>query len=1008
MKNLFWKVLTFFLIPLAFVYGQEKVITGTVSDSEGIALPGVNIVVQGTTNGTQTDFDGNFSITASEGEVLVFTYLGLQTVELTIDDQNIMNVQMQEDAEALQEVVVVGYGNQEERKIIQNVGIVKQEAIENLQVVSADQMLQGQSAGTQIVNASGVLGSAAVIRVRGVSSINAGSQPLIVIDGVPITDVDNDSDNTLQRGGNTGINPLSFVNPNDIESFTVLKDAGATSIYGARGANGVILITTKKGRRGERTTVTLDMNTQYTNLTDAPDMLTADEFRQFKSEVASIQQGTTVLPEDLGLGAIGSGGEDYVDQVSRTGVSQNYNFSARGGTEKTAFFVGLDFQDAEGFIIGNDLQRVGARVNIDTNANEWLRVGMNLGVTNQRLNRIGIENSTFAPFTSAFLQNPTVPAFDDEGNFVRSTSFIPNILAVAALDTNELKTFRVIGNAFTEVSLWDNRLKWRSEFGVDKLNSEEVLRSVEFNTPGGLNQTLYNAQERWLTNQTLSYVDTFSEKHNLTVLLGLNYEETLRSFLNVTGNGFLSDDLRNLGSVLTLQVNNGERFPNRLFGLFSRVSYDYDGKYIFEGSVRRDGSSRFGVNNRFGYFWSTAAGWVISEESFIKDIDFIDFLTLRASLGTVGNDRLATFPSLATFNAGPIGDYNGESGIIPGQAANPDIKWEESRTLDLGLKSTFLRGRINFNASYFRRNTTDLLLNQRVPPQTGFVNISRNIGELQNTGWEFEVNTIPIQTNNFEWRFGFNLTTIDNEIIRLNDDAETDAQGRRIIDSGAQRAIEGEPLNNFFLIRYKGVNSETGDAEWLDINGNTTTRPGSADRVVTGSPLPDFSGGITTSFRYKNFDLSVLANYSYGNDILIDGLRFLDGNDAIGGTSNIRRQNLNIWRQPGDNAFLPSPNSITFNPFNQRSDLQQLDGSYLRLKNVTLGYNVPARMLERMGLFQGLRFYATATNLFTIKDDELQGIDPEVTDDIDPRFQGESFLTPPQAQSFLIGARLTF
>ncbi|MEX0273974.1 MAG: SusC/RagA family TonB-linked outer membrane protein [Flavobacteriaceae bacterium] len=994
-----------FLFSISMAFAQQRTISGTVTDQDGVPLPGVNILIKGTTTGTQSDFDGNYAINADTDQILVFSYLGQRTAERTVGSSDTVNVQMEEDASQLEEVVVIGYGNQEERKIIQNVGIVKEEAIENLQVVSADQLLQGQSAGTQIVNASGVLGSAAVIRVRGVNSINSGSQPLIVIDGVPITDTEG---NTLNRGGNTDINPLSYVNPNDIASLTVLKDAGATSIYGSRGANGVILITTKKGRRNSKTALTLDVSTQMSQSTDVPDILTADEFRQFKAEVASLQQGTTVTPESLGLGAIGDPGTDWLGGVQRTGVSQNYNLGLRGGSEKTSFFFGLDFQDTEGFIIGNDQQRAGARINIDTDVTDWLKAGMNLGITNNRLNRVGVENNINAPFTTAFLQSPVVRAYDDEGNFVQSGSFIPNIFARVALNTDELKTFRVIGNAFTEVTLFD-KLKWRSEFGTDKLDVEETIRNAEFNTPGGSAQVVSVREDRWLTNQTLNYADTFADDHQLTVLLGLNYEETLRTRLNVSSTGFLTDDLRNLGSGSTPTVLNGDRFPSRLYGLFSRVSYDYKGKYLLEGSIRRDGSSRFGANNRFGYFWSGAAGWILSEEDFMKDWGFFNYLSLRASLGTVGNDRLGTFPSLGLFNAGPIADYNGESGVIPNQPANPDLKWEESETLDLGLKSTFLNGRITFNVSYFKKTTTDLLLNQVLTPQSGFASISRNIGERENYGWEFELRTINVRSDNFRWETNFNLATIDNKVLKLNEDAATDDQGRRIIDGPIQRAIEGESLNNFYLIRYVGVNPETGDAEWLDKDGNITLNPGSADRVVTGSPLPDFSGGITNTFQYKDFDLSVLMNYSYGNDIVLDGLRFADGNDAIGGIVNIRKQNLNYWKQPGDRAFLPSPTSSTFNLFNQRSDLQQLDGSYLRLKNVTLGYNLPEKALDRLGgVITGLRFYATATNLFTIKGDELDGIDPEVTDDIDPLFQGESFFTAPQAKSYSFGARITF
>jgi len=1003
-KKFTWMLTLFFVLFISFSYAQEKTVSGVVTDQNSLPLPGVSIIVVGTTNGTQTDFDGNYSISVGEGQALRFSYLGQKTEERIVGTSNVMNVQMDEDAEALEEVVVVGYGNQQEKKIVQNIALIKEEAIEDLQVVSADQLLQGQSAGTQIVNSSGVLGSAAVIRVRGVNSINSGSQPLIVIDGVPITD---NAGNTLNQGGNTGINPLSYVNPNDIASLTVLKDAGATSIYGSRGANGVILITTKKGRKNSPAVVTLDVNTQFSEATDNPEILTADEFRQFKSEVATLQNGSNVSPEDLNLGAIGSGGTDWLSGVQRTGVSQNYNLSVRGGGEKTSYFFSTDFRDTEGFIIGNDLQRSAIRLNIETQAKDWLKAGVNLGVTYQRLNRVGVENNINAPFTSAFLQNPTVRAFDDEGNFAQSGSFIPNIFARVALNEDELKTYRTIGNAFVEITPIKN-VVWRSEIGIDVLSTAERLRNAEFNTPGGSARVRSAQDDRWLTNQTLSYNNVFGEDHTFSALFGLNYEASLRTVNDVSVTGFLTDDLRNLGTGSTPNINAGFRNPSNLYGLFSRLTYDYKGKYLIEGSVRRDGSSRFGANNRFGYFWSAAGGWVLSEESFLKDVDWINYLSLRASIGTVGNDRLGTFPSLGLFQAGPVGDFGGQSGVVPNQPENPDIKWEESETFDIGFKSTLFNGRLNLNVSYFKKSTTDLLLNQVLPPQTGFTSISRNIGALENTGWEFDLSTVNFRSDNFEWRTSINLTSIDNVVTQLNPDAATDDQGRRIIDGGIQRAIEGESLNNFFLIRYAGINSQTGDAEWLDVDGNITNTPGSADRVVTGSPLPDFSGGITNTFKYKNFDLSVLANYSVGNDIVIDGLRFFDGNDALGGIVNIRTQNLNFWRQAGDNAFLPSPTSSTFNAFNQRSTQQQLDGSYLRIKNMTLGYNISQKVLDRIGLFSGIRFYATATNLLTIKGEDLKGIDPEVSDDIDPRFQGESFFTAPQAKTYSLGARIKF
>jgi len=409
-------ILLFFFISITSVLAQEKTISGTVTDDTG-SLPGVSIIIKGTTTGTETDFDGKYTINVNVGDILQFSFVGMITQDKTVGISDVIDVVMVGD-NILDEVVVVGYGQQTEKKIIQNVAVIKESAIENLQVVSPDQLLQGQSSGTQVVNASGVLGSAAVIRVRGVNSINAGSQPLIVIDGVPLTD----TDNTLQRGGNTGINPLSYVNANDIASLTVLKDAGATSIYGSRGANGVILITTKKGKRNSKTTVTLDVNTQFSESTDVPDILTADQFRTFKAEVASIQQGTTVTPESLGLGSIGTPGTDWLGGVQRTGISQNYNVGVRGGGENTSFYFGTDYQDTEGFIIGNNLEKVSARINIDNQATEWLKVGMNLSVTNTILNRVGIENNIDAPFTTAFLQSPIVPAFDADGNIKENIS----------------------------------------------------------------------------------------------------------------------------------------------------------------------------------------------------------------------------------------------------------------------------------------------------------------------------------------------------------------------------------------------------------------------------------------------------------------------------------------------------------------------------------------------------------------------------------------------------------
>ena len=925
MRTKFNGILTLFLaLVVQISFAQDRTITGTVSDESG-PLPGVSVLKKGTSTGTETDFDGNYSIKAKTGDVLIFSFVGMKNIEKIVANSNQVNVLMEND-NLLDEIVVVGYGEQTEKKIIQNVSIVKEKDIEDLQVTSADQLLQGQASGVQLVNSSGVLGAASVIRVRGISTISAGSQPLIVIDGMPITDTDNTSDN----GGNTGANPLSYIDPNDIGTFTVLKDAAATSIYGSRGANGVILITTKKGRKNTDAKITVDVSTQITEATDTPNILSADQWRTFRTDVHNIQEGTNLNPEDLGHGALGDPGTDWLNGVQKIGYTQRYSLSARGGSEKNSYFFGLNYQDAEGFIIGNDQERIGARVNLDMDAKSWLKLGVNMGVTHTTLNRIAVENSINAPFTTGFLQNPTKLAYDNEGNFLQSGTFIPNIFARVDLNENVLKTFRIIGNTFAEVKLFPN-LKYRSEFGIDVLRLEEFGRQAEFNAPGtdgkpgGSAQQLLVNEDRWLTNQTLNYSTVFANDHNLNITAGLTYEETLRTRSNISGTEFISDDIRNLGAANQENVSfvrgEGDRDANRLYGLFSRLSYDYKGKYLVEGSFRRDGSSRFGRNNRFGNFWSVSGGWVISQEEFMNN-SFFNYLSLRGSYGIVGNDRIGYLPALGLFSGGSEGNYNSQSGIIPSQPENPDLKWEESATFDIGIKSRFLNNKISLNANYFIKKTNDLLLSVPLPPQTGYNTVTANVGAMENSGFEFDLSSTNISTDNFEWKTSLNISFIDNKITELFDQAATDNEGRKILDNGNQRAIVGESLNNFFLIRYSGINPETGDAEWLDIDGNKTTTPNSNDRVVVGNPLPDFSGGITNTFRYNNFDLSFLMNYSYGNKIMINGLRFIDGFNAIGGIGNVREQNLNFWRNPGDDAFLPSPSSSTAASYAQTSTLQ--------------------------------------------------------------------------------------
>lgn len=990
MRTKFNGILTLFLALIVQIsFAQEKTISGTVSDESG-PLPGVTILKKGTTQGTETDFDGNYSIQAKTGDVLVFSFVGMKTVERTVSTSNLINVILEGD-NLLEEVVVVGYGEQSERKIIQSVSTIKQEAIEDIEAKSPQDLLQGQSSGVQIVGASGVLGSASVIRVRGINSLTGGANPLIVIDGVPI----DDQNQTTSNGGNTGLNPLSYINTEDIATFSVLKDAAATSIYGTRGSNGVILITTKRGRLNQAAKITLGLSTSINEATFIDPMMNLSQFGQFTADNYNAQNGTNFTPADFGLDGEGF---DWVDAVNRTGVSTNVDLGVSGGGDKSTYYFGLNHSNTQGFIIGNDLEKIGARINITSEVNDWAKAGMNLSVSTSNNNRVSTENSTFAPFTSAYLQTPDVLPYDSEGNYV-NTGFIANVLAIEDIDRHNVASTKIIGNAYLQANIFDG-LTAKLDYGVDRTQLEENQRSFELNTPGGYAYNRVAFINRNLLTGTLSYEKVFGD-HSFKALVGTSYEETKTSTTTVEGTGFLSDKLLNVTSASTFTTTDAARTQNRLYGqIFTRLNYDYLGKYLIEGSFRRDGSTKFGVNKRFGNFWAVAGGWIISQENFMQD-GFFDFLSLRASYGTTGNDRVGgNFPSLGLFGTN---NYNGISGLTPSQATNKDLQWEETKTFDVGFKSSFLNNRISFNVNYYRKETSNLLINQPLPTTSGFTSVAANAGDIENKGFEFDLTTRNIETEDFSWTTKINLSTVDNKVLSLPG-ANLDNEGRGFISgSSVQRAIEGESANSFYMIRYVGVNPQTGEAEWLDKDGNITNNPTPDDRKIVGDAQPDFYGGITNTFKYKNFDLNIFMNYSYGNDIYLSEQRFTDANIGF----NMSTRLLNYWKQPGDNAYYPRLDGSTASIFRTTSTNFLKDGSYLRLKNVTLGYTIPKSTLDRIKFIQGVRIYATGTNLLTLKSSDLDR-DPEVTDSTNPLTLGESFFVAPQAKSYLLGARITF
>lgn len=988
-------LLSFILVTtlLQQAVAQGKTVTGTVTDAaSGQGLPGVTVLVKGTQVGTATGANGNYTINVPEGRnTLTFSFIGYNTVERQIGNASTVNVSLSVDDKQLEEVVVVGYGTQSERTSTQSVATVNAESFKNTPQVSPQQLLQGQAAGVQMTNSSGVLGAASQVRIRGAASITAGGDPLYVIDGVPLN---NDDSYSFTQGADAGLNPLLNINPNDIESMSVLKDAAAVAIYGSRGANGVVLINTKSGSKNKKTTVSLDYFTGLSEPTKLLKYMSADEYREFRTAYATAR--------NLTVPTFGDDSYNWVDGVTQTGKVSSYSLSARGGNEKTTFYIGGTYSDESGYTIGNELKKLSGRINIGHNVTDNVKVGVNYSLSNSDMRRVGLENSTAAPLTGAYLQSPFVTPYGPDGQF-QNTGFIVNAIAQDALTKNDFNLMRSTGNAYAEITFLKD-FKFKTDWGIDLLETDAKYRDPDLLSPGGYGYRSNISDNKWLTTNTLHYNKFLTGGHSVGVLVGHSFETSRFDDMLVEGSGFASDDLPNVGSASTPISTSATGTEWALESVFGRVNYDFNSKYLFEATLRRDGSSRFGANNKYGTFYAASAGWVLTEENFLKGVDFLDFLKLKTSYGTSGNDQIGNFASIGLFAGGSGADYNGKPGLIPTTVPNPDLSWEETAQFDVTLNATVFN-KVDLEVSYYNKETVSLLASQPYPYTTGFASATRNVGEMRNKGVDLMITSRNISNDNFQWTTTLNMGFLDNEILSLPENR--DEEGRNFLaGSSAQRAIVGEDLNTFYLVRYVGVNPETGDAEWLTRDGEVTTSYSSSDAVIVGSAIPDFTGGFTNTFRYKAFDLNAFFNFSYGNKVLVDGLRFTE-NGA--GAFNKSTDLLDYWTPENRDAFFPALNSPTAPLFNRLSTSQLQDGSYARLKTLSLGYNVPAAALSKTRIFSSARVYVLAQNLLTITADDFRGPDPEVSaGGGDNQAVGESFFAIPQPKTITAGVNLTF
>jgi TonB-linked SusC/RagA family outer membrane protein len=1022
-KKIVYSLLAVFLFVNAAI-GQVLTVTGKVTDENGAPVSGVSVIEKGkAASGVSTDERGVFKISASKGATLLLTAVGYDNREITVTGETVA-VALSTSVKGLSEVVVTGFGGTAiKRDLTGNIARVKGKEIENLPTPSVDQALQGKAAGVFVNSQSGKLGQAVTVRVRGNSSISASSQPLYVVDGVPITTNDQSS-----YGGD--MNPLADLNPNDIESIEVLKDASAGAIYGSRAANGVVLITTKRGKAG-RTQVSFNLQTGFAEATRRVQMLNSEQYAELILEGAKYRDdldGTPTTDPDSWTSYVKndvmgyysydqwkdnpSKTYDWQDHVMQKGPYHQADLQIRGGNDRTKFFTSFQHLDQTGTIIGNNLKRTSGRVTVDQKANDWLDLGVSLSLIRTYNRRLPDDNAFSNPLQAVALMpmtpftdpNTGLPAGTPPGDVNIPLYYNPVITTTYAKYIQE--SFRTFGNTFLKAKLMPG-LYFQTEFGIDYLSQNE---EGYFQTQTVRNQTrasrgLGSNNSAFVTNMnTQSYFgyDKAWGKSRINATAGMQYQQSRAKYAFTEGTDFPSDSYQKIASAATKSGGSSSQSDYSFLSYFARANYSYNDRYLLSVSGRMDGSSRFGENQRFGFFPAVSAGWILSSEDFMSNIGFLSFLKVRASWGEVGNAEIPNFPALGLYS-GDAG-YAGVPGQRPSQLANPDLQWETTEQLDFGVDYGLFKNRITGEIDYYIKNTSGLLLNVNVPSTSGFNSIFKNVGTMSNKGFEFVINTQNL-IGAFKWNTSFNIARNIGKVENI--------QGQ-IIEGGVSsmnRVMEGQPVGVFFTPEFAGVDPQNGNALFYKnakkadgtLDRTTTSNYNEAQRIVAGDPNPDYIWGFTNNFSWKGFDASIFFNGVSGNQNNIYGMGRYSSASMLYEDNNTADQ-LGRWQKPGDVTNIPQVRLYRVNG-SQASSRYIVDGSYIRLRTASIGYTFNNSLLKKAKI-EKLRVYVSAFNLLTITDYPYW--DPEVNaDSFDSNIaKGNDFYTPPQPRTILFGINL--
>ena len=963
----------------------QNEIKGKVLDQAGLPLPGANIIVKGTNNGVLTDFDGFFSIVANEGDILEISYLGFQRVEMVATKKEML-ITLRENIDQLEEVIVTGYGVQRKSRVTGAALNINTEAVTAVPRAAIQESIQGNVSGVLVTASSGQPGATPNVRIRGVGSFDSAF-PLYVIDGFQTTDA--------------GV--MVSLNPNDIEKITILKDAAATSIYGTRGANGVIVITTKSGKSG-KTKISYSTQSGLSSATVAERFkpLNTSEFQELLIE--GVQNAGIRNSEEDALEFLVNNGfnpninTDWYDLITRDGLYQQHDLSIQGGSENTQFFISGGYFNQEGIIAASSLERINSRIKLDHNFNDRISSSFNISY-NKNISNVRPDAGAFAnPVRSIYRIRPDISPFNEDGTYNFSFNSTHNPIAQAEIETRKNITHRILAGASISYKLFKD-LSFESLINMNQTFQDQFIRlPAEFGDgrPTGRGEQGSNFLFTWLFRNMLKYNAEW-DNHSLTAFGGYELQKTRNKLTDLTVEN-IPDGLEDLvnGSLPTLAST--EKFQAGLNSVFLNTEYSYADRYLISGSLRRDGSSSFGDNNKYGLFWSIGVGWNVAKESFMSNVDFISDLKLRASYGANGND-----PVSGIFNLFSVNDYDGNPGLFFSDLGNPNIKWEVNKPLNIGIDYSFFLGRIQGSFDWYKRETTDLLRDRPISATNGDTSIAENIGAMENSGIELDLTTRNIisRDQGFSWTTNISFTINRNKVTKLSGDNEP------IIGTTSIIAV-GEDFETFYLPAYAGVDPANGNALWYtdETRSEVTTNYSNADQAIIGRATPDFYAGLRNSLSYKGISLDFQFYTAWGGLVYDTWNRFTnsDGSRRLSNTGNVSRGTYERrWQNPGDITDVPAfiyGNTQTGSS-SQASSRFIYDGSFIRLREATLAYSFQSNIIEKIGL-SNARVYVRGTNLFTyIKDDRLER-DPEAGSD------GRLNQEIPITKTLFLGLDITF